>query len=305
MPVDPELQPMLEVMNGGPPLRDVPLALLREGSPIPVPPPPPVAKVVNRRIPRSSGDLPVRIYYPRAGSDLPALVFFHGGGFVLGNLESHDSLLRSVALGADCIVVSVDYRLAPEHPFPAAADDALDSVEWVHAQAAEIGIDRTRIAVGGDSAGGNLATVATLRLREKKGPKLCGQLLIYPVTRLRGPLTGSLVTNGEGYFLRTIDMTWFEDQYIGDTEAATHPHGSPLLAEDLSRLPPAFVLTAEFDPLLDQGRDYALRLRQAGNECSYSHHAGAFHGFFGMPAEIGRRAVAEACAWLKASFAPR
>jgi acetyl esterase len=262
-------------------------------------------QVVDRKIATSAGDLPVRIYYPRAGSDLPALVYFHGGGFVLGSLDSHDALLRSVALGADCVVISVDYRLAPEHPFPAAADDALAAVNWVHAHAAEIGVDPQRIVVGGDSAGGNLATVVALRLRDEGGAQLRGQLLVYPVTHLRGPVAGSMVANGEGYFLRADDMAWFEDMYLGNPDDASHPHASPLLAKDLKKLPPALVITAEFDPLHDQGNAYAVALREAGNDCAHSHYAGAIHGFFGMPAEIARRAVAEACSWLTVNFGRR
>ena len=300
MPVDSELATLLEELNG-PPLSEIPLELLREGSALPIEDPAAIADVVNRTLSTPVGDIPVRIYYPAPKHGLPVLVYFHGGGFVLGNLESHDSLLRNVALGADCIVVSVDYRLAPEHPFPAAPEDALAAVKWIQAHATEIGGDPGRIIVGGDSAGGNLATGVALRLRDEGDTGLRGQLLIYPVTQLRPPLEGSMARNGEGYFLRTADMTWFEDMYLGDSDG-NHPHASPLLMEDLGGLPPAFVMTAGFDPLLDQGRTYALRLMDAGNDCVYSHYAGAIHGFFGIPAEISRRAVAEACGWLTSAF---
>ena len=297
MTVDAELQTFLVEMNG-PPLSEVPLELLREGGAVPQETPVEIAQIVNRTIPGPAGDVPVRLYYPRAVKELPILVYFHGGGFVLGNLESHDSLCRKIALGADCIVMAVDYRLAPEHPFPAAPEDSLAATKWALEHAEEIGGDPDRIIVGGDSAGGNLATVVARHLRDQGIAKIRGQLLIYPVTHLRPPLEGSMATNGEGYFLKAADMAWFEDLYLADAEP-NHPDASPLLIDDLSNLPRAFVVTAGFDPLHDQGRAYAERLVDAGNACDYSHYAGAIHGFFGMPTEISRRAVAEACAWLK------
>jgi acetyl esterase len=302
MPVDPELQPILDELNKGPPLREVPLELLRQGSPIPTEPPAQIASVVNRTIGLAHGEVPVRIYHPHTRHPLPVLVFFHGGGFVLGSLDSHDSLVRMLALGADCIVVSVDYRLAPEHRFPAAVEDCFGSLRWVRDHAAELGAIPGKIIVGGDSAGGNLATVAALRARDEGGPALAGQLLIYPVTQLRGPLSGSMIRNAEGYFLRAIDMAWFEEMYLGASSAPRHPHASPLSAPDLRRLPPALVLTAEFDPLLDQGVAYARRLAESGVECAHSHYVGAIHGFFGMPSAISRRAISEVCAWLAAAF---
>jgi acetyl esterase len=304
MPVDSQLQPILAELNSLPPLNQVPLEQLRQGSPIPTEPGAALARVIDRKIPSAPGELPVRIYSPRIGAPMPVLVYFHGGGFVLGNLDSHDALLRNMALAADCMIISVDYRRAPEHRFPAAADDAMHAVKWVFDRADEIGVDPRRIAVGGDSAGGNLATVVALRSRDEGGPPLRAQLLIYPVTLLRGPGTGSMAANAEGYFLRAIDMTWFEDMYLGlgDSDAAAHPHASPLLADNLGRLPPALVITAEFDPLLDQGRAYASRLSSAGTRCVLRHYDGAIHGFFGMPTEISRRAVADACGWLRTNL---
>jgi len=198
----------------------------------------------------------------------------------------------------------VDYRLAPEHRFPTAVDDSAAAVRWVHAHAAEIGADPSRIAVGGDSAGGNLATVVALRMRDERGPKLAAQLLVYPMTRLRGPIEGSMAVSGEGYFLRAIDIEWFEDMYLGQSADASHPHASPLLVKELGGLPPALVITAEFDPLRDQGEVYARRLIEAGVDCVHTRYSGAFHGFFGMPAAIGRRAVAQAGDWLRVAFAP-
>ena len=301
MTVDIELQTFLVEMNG-PPLSEIPLELLREGGAVPTETPPEVANVVNRTIPGPAGDIPVRLYYPSTEKNLPILVYFHGGGFVLCNLDTHDSLCRSLALGADCIVMSVDYRLAPEHPFPAAPEDSLAATKWVMEHAGEIGGDADRIIVGGDSAGGNLATVVARRFRDEGTSKIRGQLLIYPVTQLRPPMEGSMAENGDGYFLKSADMAWFEDMYLGDTDPG-HPDASPLLVDDLGNLPPALVITAGYDPLRDQGQAYAVRLSEAGNSCDHSHYAGAIHGFFGMPAEISRRAIDEACSWLKATYA--
>lgn len=310
MPVDPELQPIVEALNAAPPLADVPLQLLRQGSPIPMGTPAQMARVTNRKIVTADGDLPIRIYHPREpavgeSGVLPVLVYFHGGGFVLGNIDSHDVVVRALAKVADCIVVSVDYRLAPEHRFPAALNDCLSAVRWVHEHAAALGADAARIAVGGDSAGGNLATVVALQLRDESAPKLAAQMLIYPVTRLNCPAEGSMVRNGQGYFLTAEAMAWFEQQYLGALSDAEDPDASPLLARDLSHLPPAFVLTAEFDPLHDQGQAYAKRLSEAGVPCTYTCYDGAIHGFFGMPAAIGQRAVVEAGEWLKGILAAR
>ncbi len=302
MTVDPELQPILDLLSAAPALDQVPLELLRQGSAIPREPPLPVARVVNRRIDTPQGELPVRIYYPRLGAKLPLLVYFHGGGFVLGSLDTHDSVARSLALAADCLVMSVDYRLAPEHRFPTAADDCLAAVRWIGSNAAEIDADLARIAVGGDSAGGNLATVVALRARDEGGPALAGQLLVYPMTWLRAPVAGSMVQNGSGYFLTASGVAWFENMYLGETGQASHPHASPMLAKDFSGLPPALVITAEFDPLLDQGEDYAQRMSDGGVAVTHHFYPGAIHGFFGMPVSIGRRATEEAAHWLKRVF---
>jgi acetyl esterase len=305
VPVNSEIQPLLEVMNAGRALDQLPLELLRLGSAIPQEPGAPVASVLDRKIPTPDGALPVRIYLPRHAEDLPVLIYFHGGGFVLGSLDSHDAVARDLALGGDCVVVSVGYRLAPEHPFPASVYDSVAAARWVHSHAAEIGADPTRIAVGGDSAGGNLTTVVALRLRDEGGPALTGQLLVYPVTRLRAPIEGSLQVYAEGYFLRARNTAWFEDMYLGTSSLAGHPHASPLLADDLSNLPPALVITAEFDPLRDQGEAYALRLIEAGVATTLSRYDGAIHGFFGMPVAIGRRAVAQASTWLRTVFSTK
>ncbi len=303
MPVDPELLPILEALKGMPRLQDVPLEFLRQGPPpLPMGVPVAMARVTDRKIDTPDGDLPVRIYHPQEAALLPVLVYYHGGGWVLGNLDSLDSAVRALAVAANCIVVSVDYRLAPEHRFPEAIHDCVSAVRWVHAHAAQFGADSHRIAVGGDSAGGNLAAVVALTLRDSGGPTLAGQLLVYPATRLRGPREGSLVTNGEGYFLRATDIDWFENHYLGDSGDASDSRASPLLAPDVSRLPPALVITAEFDPLCDQGEAYARRLSEAGVLCTHTRYTGAIHGFFGMPVAIAARAVAQAGDWLRGVF---
>ncbi|HEY2417332.1 MAG TPA: alpha/beta hydrolase [Steroidobacteraceae bacterium] len=303
MPVNPELQTILDGMNSGPPLDQVPVAILRQGGPpFPADPGAPMAKVLDLTVATPDGNIPVRIYRPRDMEPLPVLVYFHGGGWVLGSIDTHDSVARNLARSADCLVVSVGYRLAPEHRFPAAVDDCTAAVRWVHEQAQKIGADPARIALGGDSAGGNLATVVALRLRDEGGPAIAGQLLIYPVTQLRAPVRGSMSANAEGYFLRARDVAWFDDMYLGTSDAHAHPHASPLLAANLGGLAPALVITAEFDPLRDQGEDYAQRLQQAGVAVTLSRYDGAFHAFFGMPADISRRAVAEAGQWLRARF---
>lgn len=295
---------MLEALNGMPRLQEVPLEVLRQGAPpLPTGAPIAMARVTNLKIDTPCGDLPIRIYYPAQAPLLPVLVYYHGGGWVLGSLDSHDSVVRELAAAANCIVVSVDYRLAPEHRFPAAVHDCIFAARWVHAHATELGADSHRVAVGGDSAGGNLAAVVALSLRDSGGPPLAGQLLVYPVTRLRGPRQGSLVTNSDGYFLRTSDMDWFESHYLGESGDGTDPRASPLLAQDLSRLPPALVITAEFDPLCDQGEAYALRLSESGVLCTHTRYAGAIHGFIGVPAAIAVRAVAQTGDWLKGVFA--
>jgi acetyl esterase len=303
MPVNTELQTMLDSLNSRPPLDQVSVEVLRQGgSPIPLDPGASMAKVVDLTVATPDGDLPVRIYQPRETERLPILVYFHGGGWVLGSIDSHDSVARNLARSADCLVASVGYRLAPEHRFPAAVDDCTAAVRWVHGHANDIGADATRIALGGDSAGGNLATVVALRLRDEGGPIIAGQLLVYPVTQLRAPVRGSMAANAEGYLLRARDVAWFDDMYLGTSDAHTHRYASPLLAASLSGLPPALVITAEFDPLRDQGEDYAQRLQQAGVAVTLSRYDGAFHAFFGMPADISRRAVAEAGQWLRARF---
>jgi acetyl esterase len=253
----------------------------------------PVGSVVDRTIPGPGGDLPVRIYRPAApvAGLTPVLVWFHGGGWVIGDLETADNTARALTNAAGVVVVSVDYRLAPEHPFPAGLDDAVASVRWVAANAAELDVDGERLAVGGDSAGGNLAAVVCQQLRDS-GPPIRFQLLVYPVTDglLASP---SVDENAEGYFLTKEAMIWFLDHYVA-AEQRRDPRVSPLFAGDeaFAGLPPGLVITAEYDPLRDEGEAYAERLRAAGVDVAVRRYDGVIHGFFAMNDFIPDGAVA-------------
>jgi acetyl esterase len=270
-----------------------------------------VATVVDRSIPGPQGDIPVRIYTPErddADGDAPfgVLVFFHGSGFVIFDLDTHDHECRLLANLGRVVVVSVDYRLAPEHKFPAAVLDCRAALDWVVEHAGGLGADASRLAVGGDSAGGNLAAVVAQIARDEGGPPVAFQLLVYPVTDLHGAHPSRLA-NGSGYLLTADVMQWFESQYVNDDDERTDPRVSPLLAETLEGLPPALVITAEYDPLRDEGDEYAERLRAAGVPVTLSRYDGAVHGFFQLSAttDIGRRAVEEAGAALRAAVGPQ
>jgi acetyl esterase len=269
-----------------------------------------IGKVEDRKIPGPAGDVPVRVYTPFDAKDttLPALVFFHGGGFVIGDLETHDDLCRCLANGSGCRVIAVDYRLAPEHPFPAAVDDCLAVTRYVAAHAAEFGIDPARLAVGGDSAGGNLAAVISqIAKLDANTPAISFQLLIYPVTQLGAAAdTPSMRDNGKGYFLEKEGMDWFTRCYAPDHKHRTDPRLSPLLCADMKDLPPAYVVTAGFDPLRDEGRDYADKLDAAGVPVTYVNYPGMVHGFFSMRGLIpkAREAVSAAAAAVKEGVTP-
>src|SRR5580704_7404859 len=208
-----------------------------------------LGRVEDLSIPGPGGDLPVRLYASEYGGLRPALIYFHGGGFVFGNLDTHDAVCRALAKESDAVVISVDYRLAPEHKFPAAVEDAHAATVWVAANAADLGIDARRIAVGGDSAGGNLAAVVAMRCRDAGGPALALQVLLYPVTDFSTFETASHREFAEGYFLNRAAMDWFSAQYLTSNDEKRDPEVSPLLAGDVSGLPAALVITAEFDPL--------------------------------------------------------
>jgi acetyl esterase len=255
------------------------------------------------RIGGPAGSLPIRIYSPALEKPAPALVFYHGGGWVIGDLESHDHVCRALANGAQCVVAAVDYRLAPEAKFPAAVDDCFAATQWVAEHSAELGIDPGRIAVGGDSAGGNLAAVVARLARDRGGPALIYQLLIYPVTDLRMG-SASYVENAEGPLLTKAAMAWFIDHYARTGADRIDPLASPLLAPDLVGLPPAFVLTAECDPLRDEGEAYGQRLLEAGVPTEVKRYAGMPHGFFSFGAAFdgSKEAIADALVRLRSAF---
>jgi acetyl esterase len=266
------------------------------------PEPPELESAKPLSIPAAHGSIPARIYTPKKlrkkDGLAPCLVFLHGGGFVIGNLDSHDVVCRKLAHEGELIVISVDYRLAPEHKFPAAPEDAIAATKWVAANAKQLGVDAARIVVGGDSAGGNLAAVTAIALRES-GPKLVGQLLIYPSTDFRmnhpshsEPETSILLTHSV--------IKWFIDHYMGDADRNDW-RASPARAK-LAGLPPAYVLVAGGDPLRDEGNEYAERLKQAGVPVTYRFFPGQFHGFFTMGKLLNQANIAasEISAWLKA-----
>jgi len=244
--------------------------------------PPEVAAVEDRVIAGPAGDVPVRIYTPDAPAPRPVVAFFHGGGFVICSVETHDGLARRLANALGAVVVSVEYRLAPEARCPAAAEDCYAATQWAHEHAAELGADAGRLMVAGDSAGGNLAAVVSLMAREQGRPPITSQLLVYPVIDAACDAP-SYTENAEGYFLEATGMRWFWDHYLGPDGDGAHPHASPIRADDLSGLPPAVVITAEFDPLRDEGEAYAEALQAAGVPVVARRYDGMIHGFVSMP----------------------
>ncbi|MCP3373080.1 alpha/beta hydrolase [Bradyrhizobium cajani] len=268
------------------------------------PEPPALARVAELAIPAPHGAIPARLYVPkeprRHDGLSPALVFFHGGGWVIGDLDSHDVVCRQLAVEGALIVISVDYRLAPEHKFPAAADDAIAATEWIAANARELGIDAARLSIGGDSAGGNLAAVVALAARDGNGPALAGQVLIYPAVDFA--MTHGSHSEPETSVLLTHSVIrWFRDHYLNGAADIHDWRASPARAASLIGLPPAYVLTAGADPLRDEGAEYADRLRQAGVSVTTRHYPGQFHGFFTMGKLLPQAniAVREIGAWLK------
>jgi len=269
------------------------------------PEPPELAEVKPLSIPAPHGAIPARIYTPKtlrkANGSAPCLVFFHGGGWVIGDLDSHDVVCRKLADEGELMVVSVDYRLAPEHKFPAAVDDAIASTRWIAENARQLGIDAARLMVGGDSAGGNLAAVVAISARDGNGPDIAGQVLIYPATDFamthpshREPETSILLTHSV--------IPWFRDHYLNGAADVHDWRASPARATTLIGLPPAYVLTAGADPLRDEGDEYARRLKEAGVAVTHRSFPGQFHGFFTMGKLLQQANVAagEIGVWLKA-----
>ena len=267
--------------------------------------PTPVANVEDRTLPGPAGEIPVRLYTPEgsAPSGAGALVFFHGGGWVIGNLDSHDETCRQLCAKAGISVIATDYRLAPETRFPGAVEDCYATAKWVADNASSLGLDPARIAIGGDSAGGNLAAVTALMARDRGAPDLRFQLLIYPVADHDFD-TPSYVENADGYFLTKNAMRWFWDHYAPDRKDRDDSYASPLRAKDLSGLPPALVITAEYDPLRDEGEAYGAALEKAGCKVAMTRYDGMLHGFLGFTAMVdkARQAVEQSVAALKAAL---
>jgi acetyl esterase len=256
----------------------------RERRAVTQPDPGEVAEVRELQADGAQGPIPLRLYRPlgaAASAVLPVLVYYHGGGWTIGDLDTHDTLCRALCNGSGCAVVAVDYRMGPEHRFPAAVDDVLAATRWVRREAAALGVDAARLAVGGDSAGGNLAAVVAIAARDAGDLPIAYQLLIYPATDMRR-VHPSHVSNGQGYVLTSDTIGYFHDHYITDAAQDLDWRASPLLREDLAGLPPALVLTAGYDPLRDEGLDYARALTAAGNRASYVCFERQIHGFITM-----------------------
>ena len=310
MPVHPQVKLLLEGMAaaGGPQLTEMTpdearlmfknLAALDQ--------PEEVARVDDRLVPGDGHDVPIRVYTPKdaIGGNAPLLLWLHGGGWVIGDLDTADATARALANRSGAVTASVDYRLAPENPAPAALEDALAALTWCVENAELLGVDANRVAVGGDSAGGNIAACLCQRVRDEFGPEIDFQLLVYPVTdcTLSSP---SMDENAEGYFLTKQGMAWFVDHYLGDRDPK-EPSVSPVYADSLAGLPPALVITAEFDPLRDEGEAYAVAMRDAGVEVEAVRYNGQIHGFFGLAAVLddGKHAVDRAGAALRSALEP-
>jgi acetyl esterase len=300
MALHPQCKAFLDMLAaaGGPGLNELPLDEARKvpyqmielGGPEEA-----VAQVETRHLP-GEVQIPVRVYRPSAAQDLPVLVYFHGGGFVICNLDTHDRTCRMLANASGCVVVSVDYRLAPEHKFPAAAEDAYSATRYVSEHASEFGIDPSRIAVGGDSAGGNLATVVAMMARDRGGPALKFQLMIYPGTDWDDD-SPSMRQYCNDHFLTRELMDWFAEQYLAPADRR-NPYAAPYYAKDHRGLPTAMIITAECDPLRDQGEAYADKLRDAGVPVMLKRYDGMIHPFVSLAGIVdgGRVAIAEAAA---------
>jgi len=260
----------------------------------------PVAEVQNRTVPGPGGPIAVRVYRPVVKETLPALIYFHGGGFVICSLDTHDRECRNLANASGCAVISVDYRLAPENKYPSAVEDAYAATQYVAEHAAEFGIDPQRIGVGGDSAGGNLATVVATLARDRGGPPLKFQLLIYPLVDFADN-SPSMQQYAKDYFLTRESMDWFTDCYLSNRAAGLEPTASPMNATDVRGLPPAMILTAEYDPLRDQGEAYARKLQSAGVPVELKRYDGMIHAFFSFSGviETAKVALADGAAALR------
>jgi acetyl esterase len=301
MPLDPEIAAVLEGLESAPPMESLGVDALRASLAYP-----PlerrtaVGECVDIVMPLPGRALAARLYRPRDVLSRGITVFFHGGGFVVGNLDTHDHVCRDLCAGSGAAVIAIDYRLAPEHRFPAAVDDCLAAVRWVEQHAEELSVDPACMVVAGDSAGGNLAAVTALRIRDEGGPALRAQVLVYPVTDYHTPPTRSYIDNQSGYSLTRAAMIRFWDDYLANRRDAASPHCCPLRAPSLAGLPRTLVVTAEFDPLRDEGEAYANRLFDAGVRTTLWRYDGLIHGFFRMgPAcAKAREGLLRTAAWI-------
>lgn len=285
MPLNPQARAVLDVMaTTGFKLAGDPAAVRAMIALTPRPQGEAVTAVEDRMVPANGAEIPVRIYRPDdARAAKPALIWFHGGGWVIGSLDGADFGCRMMANASGCVVISVDYRLAPEHKFPTAVDDCMGVTQWIAENGASLGVDGSRLAVGGDSAGGNLAAVVSQLARDAGGPSLSFQALVYPVTNYDYG-TDSYRENAAGYLLERASMEWFWGHYLRSEADGASAKASPLRHTNLTGLPPAIVITAEFDPLRDEGETYAERLRAAGVPVEFMRFAGEIHGFYANPA---------------------
>lgn len=264
-------------------------------------PRPPVGAVEDRMIPGPRGEIRIRIYTPEAAApSLPVITFFHGSGFCICSIETHDGLCRQLCNRANAVVVSVDYALAPEHKFPAGIEDSIAATRWVGAHADSLGADPARLVLAGDSAGGTMAIVSALRLRDEDGPPLAALLLIYPVTNYPDPAPPSYPERGEGCGLTANGMRWFWSHYLRNPAEGVHPDASPLRAETFAGLPPTYVITAEYDILRDEGEAFAHRMENDGVDCTLIRYGDMNHGFMSLVGVMDRadEALYAACAWL-------
>jgi acetyl esterase len=308
MPLDPQVEALMKQMvaAGGPALETLSPADARAfasktfgtlAGPVEE-----VGKVEDRKIPGPAGQIPVRVYTPTGAGPFPLLVFYHGGGWVIGDLDTHDNACRQLTRGARCVTVAVDYRLAPENKFPAAAEDCYAATLWAAEHARELGADASRIAVGGDSAGGNLSAVVSIMARDQGKPAIKFQLLIYPATD--GALDTYSHQTFKEYFLTDKAVQYFWGHYVRSAADKKDPLASPALARSHAGLPPALIITAEFDPLRDEGEAYGEKLRAAGVPVTVTRYDGMIHGFFTMTGVLdqGKKAVEQASEALRKAF---
>ena len=302
MPLHPKLQAIVDSAAALPAMETVPPEILRANYEVQaaLAPRPDVAHVEDRMIAGPRGEIRVRIYRPDLAGGHAVIAYFHGSAFVICSIDTHDVLCRHLCLRANAIVVSVDYGLAPENPYPAGPDDSLAATLWAAKNAASFGGDPARLVVAGDSAGATMATVTALRIHEAGGPAIAAQLLIYPVTDYPDPAPPSYAERGEGCGLTANGMRWGWDHYIRNSADRFEPYVSPLRATDLSGLPPAYIITAEYDLLRDEGMAYAARLKQSGVDTTLVHYDDMNHGFMGMAGLLDRadEALAAASEWL-------